>query len=202
MMILDPGEALGEGTTRLVFEHPDHSDRLIKVARPRYRERCDRVRHYLSQSGRYGSNKVFVKELGYYLGLAAKRPDLMSLFPWFYGFVDTSLGLGVVQQKITDDRGGIAPTLKALIDEDGLTDRHRTLAAELLDRFEQEHIVFSDFKPQNIAAEGPRDAPTRLVLIDGFGDPSMPPLRFSLPWYNRRFQRPRIAMLRRQLGIT
>jgi hypothetical protein len=194
-------EALGRGRSRLVFQHPRHRDRIIKVLRQQEATRNASRTNPFSRTARYGGYKVFAMEVEYLIGVAARRPHLLPLFPWIHGLIRTDLGLGMVQEKITDDRGEVAPSLAELARAGMLAERHRALVHDFLDRLEREHVVFKDLTARNIVAEGPREAPTRLVMIDGFGEGTTLPLRTCLPRYNRWYQRSRIAALRAELGL-
>lgn len=194
-------EPLGRGRSRLVFQHPRHRDRIIKVLCQQHAARNASRTNPFSRTARYGGYKVFAMEVEYLIGVAARHPHLLPLFAWIHGLVRIDLGLGMVQQKITDDRGEVAPSLAALARRGMLAERHRALVEDFLALLEREHVVFNDLKAQNIVAEGPREAPTRLVMIDGFGEPTALPLRTCLPRYNRWYQRSRIAALRAELGL-
>jgi hypothetical protein len=198
---LDPGCAISRGSCRLVFQHPRHTDRVIKVMLPRFAARMRRRRGRFGMSGQFAANKLVVKEVVYLLHLEARRPDLLPLFPWIHGLVRTNLGLGLVCEKIAGADGAVAPSLRDLARTGLLTQRHRALARSLCDAFARDHIVVNDLHAGNIVAEGPLDRPRRLVIIDGFGDPNVPPVRRLSSWWNRFAQRKRLARLRKELGL-
>jgi hypothetical protein len=198
---LDAAAAIERGKGRLIFDHPRHPDRLVKVMKPGVRAREAAKRARFSMAGQFGANKVFAKEVLYFLSIQGRQPDLLPLFPWIHGFIETDLGLGVVQEKITDDRGALAPSLKQLTEAGALTERHRELARALCDRLAAGQVVFHDISPGNIVAAGGRENPSRLVIVDGFGDPGVPPLRRLWPAYNRLRQRRRLRALRECLGL-
>jgi hypothetical protein len=195
---IDPDAALASGRDRLVFQHPRHPDRLIKVMRPRYRAMQARRGFVapLSPTWRFGELKHLAREVAYYLECQARHPETLRLMPQIHGFQPTSLGLGLVCEKIDDGSGGLAPTLDAAAEARGRDARLRALFDAFVQTLEPGHFVFRDVRPKNVVV-----AADRLVVVDGFGDPRPLPLRGLSARFNRIRLRRDLRRLRAQIGL-
>jgi hypothetical protein len=166
-IIIDPEAKLAAGKERLVFQHPEHADRIIKVAQPRYAAMQARRRFVppFSDTWRYGALKRAACEVAYYLECQCRHPEALRLLPAIHGFTETSIGFGLVCEKIDDGAGGLAPTLDAAVraaqPDQGLRERFDAF----VDAVETSEVVFRDVRPKNVVV-----APDRLVIVDGFGD--------------------------------
>jgi hypothetical protein len=193
---LDPEAALARGKERLVFQHPERPDRLIKVAKPRPAGAPRRRVVPWSRTWRYGRLKRLMWELRYYVECHARQPDALRLMPAIDGLAETSLGLGLVCEKIDDGAGGLAPTLDVAVARRGADPGLQRLFEELVAALAPGRFVFRDVRPQNIAV-----AADRLVIVDGFGDIRPVPLRDLLPAYNRRLLMRDLEAMRGHLGL-
>jgi hypothetical protein len=193
---LDPEAALARGKERLVFQHPERPDRLIKVARPRRPGAVQRRTLPWSRSWRYGRLKRLAWELRYYIECHARQPQALRLMPAIDGLAETSLGLGLVCEKIDDGAGGLAPTLDVALARRGADPALRGMFDELVAALAPGRFVFRDVRPQNIVV-----AADRLVVVDGFGDIRPMPLRDLLPAYNRRLLMRDLDAMRARLGL-
>ena len=175
MLRLIEREPLAEGFHRRVYAHPDAADRLVKVMRPdvvasrwnapgRWYKRLARARQYTG----------YVRELKEYIAVRARSnaPDI-PIAP-VHGLVDTDLGLGLVVERIRGPGGGLAPTLDARVQREGLSaDILRELDA-LLARLLRDGVILGDLHPWNIVW-GEDAAGPRFMLIDGFGEKNVIP---------------------------
>ncbi len=194
---LDPQQALAGGRDRLVFQHPARPDRIIKVMRPRYvRMQGRRWIVPFSMSWRFGTLKHFAREVAYGLELRARHPELVPLMAEILGFETTSLGLGLVCEKIGDGHGGLAPTLAEVLARPGVAPAFRARAAGFLEDLAAAPFVFRDVSSRNIVV-----APDRFVVVDGFGDFNVLPLRHFSRALNRFCQRHDIRALRTALDL-
>ena len=92
------------------------------------------------------------------------------------GVAQTSLGLGLLVEKITDDAGGIAPTVASLARQGRLDEALRARLDEFFEDLADAHVVLHDVSPSNIAYGRNADGKLGLYLIDGFGSLPLIPL--------------------------
>ena len=92
------------------------------------------------------------------------------------GVAQTSLGLGLLVEKITDDAGGIAPTVASLARQGRLDQALRARLDEFFEDLADAHVVLHDVSPSNIAYGRNADGKPGLYLIDGFGSLPLIPL--------------------------
>lgn len=187
MLNLQDSEPLACGHLRAVYQHPEQADRLIKIMRPeivnqrwggilRWYKRLPRARHY---SG-------FVRELKEYIAFKARYPQALTSIAPVWGVVETDLGLGLIVQKIVGPQGDLAPTFKSYIEQYGYT---ADMAAELKNFFQnllKSNIVIGDIHLRNIVYGCELDGPSRLIMIDGFGEKNIIPKCSMSRWINRR----------------
>ena len=90
-----------------------------------------------------------------------------------FGLVHTSLGLGLVVEKIRDRNGQLAPTLLSLARAGKVTQAHYDLLAEFFEECRKRHIVLMDKTPGNFVVAPKVDGGEHIVCIDGTGDKSL-----------------------------
>ncbi len=191
------------GKERLVFAHPVAPGLIVKVVRPdrrRAREKADRswfrrrvrVRHYT----------LFLREIREYLALRARVPEGKLPLARLLGLVETDLGLGLVSERIESPAGSLAPTLAQLL----ATTHDRKPLHRAIDRLCEDllrlNVVVNDLNAGNLVACTATDGDLRFVLVDGFGDKNLFPLRSMLLSLNRRNTRKRIAILHEFVART
>ena len=109
------------------------------------------------------------------------------------GVAQTSLGLGLLVEKITDDAGGIAPTVASLARQGRLDQALRARLDEFFEDLADAHVVLHDVSPSNIAYGRNADGKPGLYLIDGFGSLPLIPLYAWSRRLNRRRVRQKYA---------
>ncbi|MEM9798262.1 MAG: YrbL family protein [Pseudomonadota bacterium] len=182
---------LAHGVTREIFERPGHPDQILKVVRPEkwvaYRQKRGlwaRLKHRFTL-GRY---KFLSKEYRSYLRSAwlADRYGRNIPMVEFGPLIRTDQGLAQVARKASDGQGGLAPTLAGLRDDGSL---FRPTMIDRLNAFVGDvyvtRVIASDLSTQNIVLDSGLQ-PARFVLIDGFGDNALLPLRV---WFRRLNER-------------
>ena len=187
---LTESDPLAEGKHRLVYQHPDRPDRLIKVLRP----------HLLENEGRTTKKKRFriphregnfihlAMDFREYLavransGLAQKSLPISAV----HGIEETTSGVGIVVEKVTQPNGDLAPTLRRLLD-------HREFDAvkqELLNRFFDDmvryHVVVYELSVDNILYREDTEGVGQFLCVDGLGCRTLIPLPVWFKFINTR----------------
>jgi len=143
---------IGQGNERRCFLHPHDPGLVIKV--PSLGQRSRR------------QNRI---DLIYLSGLARRRVPFHHI-PRLHGMVATSLGEGLVCERISEPDGRNSPAL-ALAVRQGLLPRER--ADELLDELFAEMlrywIVIVDVAGNHLVFQQLPNGHRRLVIIDGLG---------------------------------
>ncbi|CAM4324364.1 PhoP regulatory network YrbL family protein [Bordetella pseudohinzii] len=183
---------LAQGGDRYVFEHPHDACLLIKVmdmqARGVYLAERPFKRWY-KQFQREGAYRVYLNEFSEYVS-SATRPSGVWRLPLarVLGVAQTSLGLGLLVEKIRDADGGMAPSLRDLASQGRYTRELADQLDQLIEDLADAHVVMHDLSPGNIAVGYNADGKHGLYLVDGFGVLPLIPL----PGWSRRLNRRRI----------
>lgn len=177
---LDAEAPLAIGGDRHIFQHPHAASLLVKVvdmrARAVYLEARPLKRWY-KQFQRESAYRVYLNELSEYV-TTTTRPSGVWQVPMarIVGVAQTSLGLGLLVEKITDAAGNIAPTVTDLAKQ-GLVDaKFFEQLDEFFDDLADAHVVLHDVSASNIACGQNADGKPGMYLIDGFGVLPLVPL--------------------------
>lgn len=180
---LGDAQPLAAGRNRFVFQHPQHSDRLIKVF------------HALRTNGssawpwqRTQEQKALDRELQEYRSLKRKNLHDLPFIQRIYGEVQTDKGFGIVVEKLCGSDGQLAPTVTDLVLQNGFDGRLRDLMMGLRDEVIEHNIIFTDVKGGNIVLAHDRHG-ERLVIIDGLGDRLWLPVNAMFAAVNRMNRR-------------
>lgn len=187
---LDGQTPLAIGGDRQIFQHPHDPALLVKVmdmrARAIYLDARPLKRWY-KQFQRESAYRVYLNELSEYV-TTTTRPSGVWQVPMarIVGLAQTSLGLGLLVEKIRDAAGNIAPTVADLARK-GVVDAN---FFEQLDEFFNDladaHVVLHDISASNIACGFNTDGKAGMYLIDGFGVMPLVPLYAWSKRLNRR----------------
>ncbi len=182
--------SLGQGTQKLVFEHPRDSDKVIKVMKPE---------HITPNGGRVGQHKLrahhsqgiyrqFKREMIQYLQLCKNTySEKIFTFPieTVYGFIATDLGLGLVTEKILSPNGSTIS-----ISDLAKHKKFNQVHAKALDKFFDEccdmHVVFGEVNIAGIMYTEQRQGIPEFVLVDGIGEKLIIPFRSMSKTINTR----------------
>lgn len=181
---------LGEGTQKLVFQHPESADKVIKIMRPE-NSTADGARvgqHYLRAHRSQGIYRQFRRELLQYLQLCKTNfHEKNYTFPieTVYGFVGTDLGLGLVTEKIISP-SGTPKTLSYLSSHDEFTAKHANALDQFFNECCQLHIVFGEVNIAGLMYTENRRGRPEFVLIDGIGEKLIIPFRSMSKTINTR----------------
>ncbi|MBE0497393.1 MAG: hypothetical protein IBX45_13315 [Campylobacterales bacterium] len=154
--MLELSMLIGEGKSRKVYQHPIDPQKVIKV-------------EYLKAKHFKPNNEV---EYLYYAYLKKKNKDL-SCVAKCYGWVETKEGRGLVFEKICNEDGTLAKTLREAIAHNELTfEEADGLICELIEYLKKNTIMFVDVSLDNIVLRKNASHNT-LVIIDGLGSRRM-----------------------------
>jgi hypothetical protein len=187
---------IASGSLQLVYQHPDHDDLLIKVLKlDVMRRRWLKKSRGLPIKRRFGFYNAWVRELNEYIAIRSRAPE--AEFPEFlqrhHGLVETDLGLGLMVGKVRSRTGDIAPTLRQVVRQTGLTDELRSAVAGLRRKVEALNLVTTDISANNILCGWSERHGDHLVIIEGLGDNTLIPVKSMSRILNRRSIRRRFA---------
>jgi len=190
---LDAATPLATGGDRHIFQHPHSPDLLVKVmdmrARAIYLDARPFKRWY-KQYQRESAYRVYLNEISEYV-TTTTRPSGVWQVPMarILGVAQTSLGLGLVVEKITGADGNIAPTVADLAAQGKVDAQFFEQLDEFFNDLADAHVVLHDISASNIACGRNAEGKQGMYLIDGFGVLPLIPL---YAW-SKRLNRKRIA---------
>lgn len=204
MIIFKDTEPLTKGHNRLVFQHPDHHDLLIKVVSEEFMERRFGPKAKWYKKNRRARQFVsYIREVQEYLVSRAYSEHASEYFQKIEGFAETDHGLGLVIKAVRGPDGNLAPTLASLILAGKFDSKLKVDLETTLEKILESHIAVSDLNLGNFVHDG-----ERFVLIDGFGNNNPIPFKTLSKRLNRRSKlgrfkrlRERIERCRRQYSI-
>lgn len=203
MYKIDELTRLGQGCSKIVFQHPEQEDKLIKIMNP---DRVDpdggwkghgKIKRQLSQ----GAYKQFRRELLQYMQLCKNHyQSNQFLFPVEtpYGFAQTDKGLGLVVEKIISPNGK-GMTLHELCREKLFTEKHAQALDVFFDQSCDLHIVYGEVNIAGIMYTEQRSNKPEFVLVDGMGEKLLIPLRAMSKRINARNVRKVEAKIKAQM---
>ncbi|QFT63238.1 YrbL family protein [Roseivivax sp. THAF30] len=190
---------LAKGSERHVFALDDSGRVLVKVMRSKYLRKIRMVDDrsffgWLKIRRAYALFRREQKALSDVMLRAAIREDMPPVLS-FRGYILTEKGLGQVVETIRDAEGKVAPSLYGQLQAGPLFPAQIDALNEFAARIYDWHVVAHDLGPKNIvwnAEDG------RYVLVDGFGDRSIIPLKT----WNRRLNNRRLDRAFREMAET
>lgn len=187
---------ISQGMEQLVFQHPDYPDRIIKVLKPSAKAHSIRR----PSVKRFRLLRVWHRELSEYVSALAHTGAHLDRLVRQFGFCDTSLGAGMVMERIEGADGNLAPTLTDAMrshkDDRAYLDQLYEDANKLFDDLNTGRVEWHDLTAKNVVVAG-KDKP-HLVVVDGLGAPSL----IALTHYSDRiFRYANDAQRKKLLGI-
>ena len=190
MILLDTLTVLGQGTQKIVYEHPTDPRKIIKVMKSE---------HATPDGGRAGQHKLrahrsqgiyrqFRRELLQYLQLCKSHYKALTFtFPieTVYGFVATDQGLGLVTERVTSSNDQ-AVSIYDLVKEGMFTNKHAKALDAFFDDCSELHIVFGEVNIAGIMYTETRRGYPEFVLVDGIGEKLVIPFRAMSKTINAR----------------
>lgn len=163
---------IAKGTKRKLFIIPERPDFIVKVFRfsqtPAKRRKRGNKRKlpWLRSTAKFDQNKADLRELTK-LGAKCGR-ELWQFFPQTEGFIDTTLGPGLMQIRVMNCDGTSAQTLTDYL----IKKKPVEPVLEALEDFKQflsrHHIVIQDLTTNNLMVRQAEDGSVGVVMIDGF----------------------------------
>jgi hypothetical protein len=202
MLVLTHQQPLAIGNLRAIYQHPQDTALLIKTLRPEaVARRYDAPGRWLKRLPRARQYTGFIRELKEYAALIARAPHGIAPIARMVGLVETDMGLGLVSEKIVDESGALAPSLHAIYRRNGGASPWTDAALDkLLEELLRFNVIVGDLHASNIVfGSDSRGGVPRLLLVDGFGEKNILPLKSVNRWLNRRNTRRVYARLRRIL---
>jgi hypothetical protein len=166
-----------EGHQREIYQSPDDPDVLIKVLKGRRpgdkgARKTSRKRGWYTRFRRFGAYMTFRREIEEYLEQARKLDGSQQFelpIARIVGLSHTSMGLGLLVERIANRDGTLAPTLIQLISSGRLANYHLRLIDSFFAICRREHIVMMDINPGNFVITD-RSGVEEIVCIDGTGE--------------------------------
>lgn len=185
---LSDKSAFAHGNHREVYRHPEREDRCLKLMTEDWRE-CDRWR-------RANAVAKVVRPRWYYhenegeLHFSTSLKRRVGEAAWGFvarahGEVESDLGPVLEVELVRDHDGRISKTLKEYVWRNGLTLK----CEEALEKFWQqldEHWVFVEARPDNLAIQVKEDGSCQVIAIDGYAFGQLIPLA---KWFRKEQKR-------------
>jgi hypothetical protein len=193
-------EPLAKGHSRLVFQHPERADWLVKVIRPDVVEsRFGSGAAWYKRRRRFGRYLSYVRESQEYIAVWTRHGSELPFLQKVVGFATTDLGLGLVIGAARDRDGNLAPTLGGLIASKRFDAKARGDLEVFLDRLLGSEVIISDLNVGNMVYAHDESQGDHFVLIDGMGNNTIWPLKAISRRINRRSKLGRFRKLRRKI---
>jgi len=201
-MVLDDDLLLAEGSSRVIYRHPDNFNWLIKVLKPEYIER---------KSGAKAPWYKKLRPLGCFVGFERELREQLKIYLHYgyhpsclyfiVGMQPTNLGLGQVVEVVSGGDSQLAPTLRTLIRRG----HYDSTAEQALERFFdwllESPIVISDMTLDNLVYRHSVSMGEHFCIIDGVGEPNLIPLKSSFKWWNRLAKQRWIAKVKQRIIV-
>jgi hypothetical protein len=172
---------VGQGASRAVFANDAYPGILIKTVKEGAQEarggrRVKTKLQFLKRWRRFGAYMSFRRELDEYIDLSRKfysQDDVQLPIAKIYGLVHTDRGLGLIVEKMIARDGKIAPTLRRLLEQGRLEQRHLDGLETFFAEAGRLHVVMMDCNLGNLVwVDHPSSSQPRVVCVDGTGEKS------------------------------
>ena len=187
---LSTREPLASGAAKWVYEHPEIPGAIIKIAK--YTQ-PSKPSGRLSRLSRYWE---YVCQIIEHLAIREMEPENAKYLEKVIGLVETDIGVGLVVEGIWTKNGELAPTLRQLKGNGGLSTEQRKAFEALLTWAGLTDVVIRDFSTSNSVWDERHQC---FVIIDGVGaKPAFTLRNISRP-YNRKTNEKKAAKLRKRI---
>ncbi|MBM2577002.1 hypothetical protein JQC91_11905 [Jannaschia sp. Os4] len=179
---------LASGAVRDVFAHPLRGDLLLKVWRPAKVEAFETKPGWLARVRRERTLGLHVGTLREWRAalraqVRAERRGLPMPLARVGGLVPTTRGLALEVERVGDGADGLGRPLKALAKAGPLDDAALDALSTFAHALVRLGVNAPDLSLTNVVWDG---AAGRFVMIDGYGEKTLIPLREWIPALNRR----------------
>lgn len=194
-------EPIAAGKFRLVYEHPDDRNLLIKVIRPEMIEkRWGSGTPWYKRQRRMGHYALFMREIKEFLATCSDAGKAPSFAQKITGLIETDLGLGLIMEAARDREGNLAPPLKKLLVGRRFDEEARAALDHFFGELLRSNIVVADMHSGNLVYAYNEAEGNHFVLIDGIGASTLIPLKEWSRRANLASKRSKIAKLRRSVA--
>ncbi len=157
---------IGEGNERVCYGYPNDNSKVIKVTKQNVKSR--------------EQNKI---DSVYYKYLENKDVDYSHL-PLCYGYIKTTLGDGLIFDKISNYDGSDAYTFEYVLKHNLLKyESQKKILNDLVEYIVDNNILFIDVSLSNLMCYKDVEGKYKLVIVDGLGSRHLG-LKF---WFYRNF---------------
>ena len=201
-LALTTQQPFAKGGNRLCFIHPEDPSRCIKVRRPDFTlEDLRRSKGFPKNLRPLSSFDDNLEEQQVMSRLHQRFGDtLYQHVSRCYGMVDTDMGPGLESELVRNADGKIAFSLKQQLVEVGMTPDLAQAIDQFCEFWETHCIPSRQLLPHNIVAQcNDQSNVTRLVTIDGLGDPTIIPVHWLPRSWQRKRYRGKTAQLRSRI---
>jgi hypothetical protein len=182
---VDESGLIAAGTRRRIYRHPDSADKVIKVfwedQIPAKRRALRRDRWFKSLR-RFDDNENDYQE---YRRVINRFGVAVSNIYAIYGYVDTTLGRGLVAEHVRNADGTTSENLGDYVRKHGCSEMI-PLVEDLFENLAKYHVVAKDPHVENIVVRELKDGRQELVVIDGLGDNNVIPFATISKALNRK----------------
>lgn len=189
MLVLSDKVSFARGGRRVCYVHPEDPSRCIKVLRDdgdRFTKTGRTIVPAIFRS-EYDNNEDERRSLD---RLARRLGDDYRHLPRCFGYAETDIGRGLVLDLLRDADGRISLSLRQAMQEGIGMEAIRSAYKEMANYFVSRGVVTRGILDHNLIAQQTPDG-VRLVLIDGFGDSTLVPLRSMFASMRRSVARKR-----------
>lgn len=198
IIVLSDKEPVASGKKRIVFEHPENTDYLIKVYRNHIKQAKQSLyqRHY----NRYTYLSGFLREIREYILLKSdNQSPLTGHIPKIIGLIDTDLGLGLTVQKLVNNKGDLAVNLRELTRSQCLSQELQKKLDDFFYALVQSNIVIGDLNIRNIVLAYHDKEGYKFYLVDGLGDKTFIPMKRYCKTIRKSYKSKRIKIIGRRV---
>ncbi len=202
LLHLTDHDLVATGGHRNVYACPDHPDLLVKVTRPRTRRNRSFSKRLVRRLLPDSTYRNALKELECEMKAALKSGLDVARLPLArsFGVVQTDVGPGVVVERMDGADGALAHDLKALCAQGPLDPETLAKLNSFVQKLFDFQIVGRDIHAQNVVY-GLRDDVPMFVLIDGYGERNLVPLRSLSRRLNDRSLNKQMQLIATQTGL-
>ncbi len=193
---ISESDLVAAGTRRRVYRHPQTADKVIKIfwddQVPAARRARRRGRWFKSLA-RFDDNENDYRQ---FRRVERHFGTAIRCIYRIYGYVETTLGRGLVTEHVRNADGTTSDTLAEHVRKCGAG---RVLPAleELFDELARYHVVAKDPHVENVLVRECGGGRLELVVIDGLGDNNVIPFAtLSRRLNNRKLMRKKRSLLR------
>ena len=162
-----------------MYQHPEDPTSIVKVHRVLH-GKLGPLRKLRPAARRFGPFRESYVEYKHYVSAMNRHGRCPEYLPEFRGFVDTTLGIGQVFQKVSDAGSeDLAPTIADEI-ATGRFDGERLISEvrRFFAQIKRDRVIFRDLSVQNMCVvHDAQGEITRVIAVDGLGDFTLIPIR-------------------------